>query len=194
MKKIFDEIPFSKDYNYDKLTDEETAELVKRLSLTKKGSKAYLAKAITKTVLQIVMLCVLIFSFIFFIDWSDSSDNLFYIIERTVLAVFVVGIGIWCCAEDVKFIRRYGKENETFLIAKGTVVKIREEHIKPDYWHDDGTKRLVTVAVSETEVLPEFDMSFYLTCFKKELSAGDSLVIISYPKRANIVSRYDYLL
>lgn len=60
MKKILDEIPFSKDYNYDKLTDEETAELVKRLSLTKKGSKAYLAKAITKTVLQIVMLCVLI--------------------------------------------------------------------------------------------------------------------------------------
>lgn len=194
MEKKYSEIPFSKDFNYDKLTNEETAELVKRLSLTKKSSKVSLTKAVINTALQIVILCVLIFTYIFIIDWNDNSDSLFYVVARTIYSVVIVCAGIWYFAGDINFFRQYSKENEMFLIAKGTIVKIRAEHIKPDNLHDDGIMHLVTVAVSETEVLPEFDISFYITYFKKELSVGDSLVIISYPKRLDPVSRYVFLL
>ena len=65
-------------------------------------------------------------------------------------------------------------------------------HVVPDYLHYDGTKIMMTVAVSENEVLPDLDITNYKNIYK-EMVIGDDIIILSFPQHNEYWERYRVL-
>ena len=91
--------------------------------------------------------------------------------------------------QGIFFWKKENQKSYKFLIAKGKIVKINDEKVKPDNpWHPDGIKTTVTVAVSENEKLPDFDVTVftYEQGYRELLAVGESIVVLSFP------ATYDY--
>ncbi len=191
---LLDEVPFSKDYNVDSLTDWETQEILDAVNSWDKDHKKRIIHIAVWTILLAIFLGFILWNLIFTVDWrtvlsSDFSFRNSWYEQRLFYNI------VFLCAAIVFGIKTFFlwkkelRNSYKFLIAKGKIVKINDEKVKPDeIWHRDGIKTTVTVAVSENEKLPDFDVTIftYEQGYRELLAVGESIVVLSFP------AAYDY--
>lgn len=191
-KKIYDEVPFSRDYNYDKLTTDEANRVIKTLDGQKQHDKKYTAETVVKFTLLSVLCVLSLYILIFVFDWSEITniyDNINLILYagfKIFLSVLFISIFI----KEIIIAAKSKKESNRFLIAKGNIVSVNETNIKPDFFHDDGIKVDLTVSVSDNETLPPFDITLYRNLCEY-IVIGDPIIIIYFPKGPYYIYLYE---
>lgn len=195
MGKFYDEVPFSKNYNFDELTGKEASWVMKNLNARMKMNRVDVLWGGVWAIV-FVLGAVLMAWFVIYETRAHGPDDEYrdlpgLIIHGVYYLVAFVGfalIGIGIFKASVK----NRKVDDDILIAKGKIAGFKEVHVVPDdLWHRDGIKVLMTVCVSENEVLPDFDFTCYINLYK-QMRAGDDIVIISFPRHDDPMFRYSF--
>ena len=190
-KNLYNEVPFSIDYNYDKLTSSEASEVF--LTINNMKNRNFVG-TVVKYILLLIIPVIGIYLTIFAVDWteilsySDYSGKLKVILNIIfIMFIDILGVSLW--VREIIFNVKFRKIYNKFLIAKGNIIDVQKTDIQPDYFHPDGVKALLTVAISDSEALPPFDISLHQY---DDVVIGDSIIIISFPKISARVYAYLY--
>ena len=183
-KRLYDEIPFSRDYNYDKITNNEASEVFLAINEKRQDDHKYIAGVVVKCTLLLIVCSLSIYVTIFVLDWNEIIERFSdipnsWVIYRKIFSIFLNVLLVSFCAKEIIFWVKFRNIHRKFLIAKGDIVDIQKNNIKPDVFHPNGVKALLTVAVSDEEKLPPFDISLHPY---DNVIIGDSIIIIYFPK------------
>ena len=190
-KKLYDEVPFSKDYNYDELTESEASEIFLTIKEKKRRDRKFAAGEIVKFTVLLMVCIMSICITIFVLDWRELAmaagtlKLILFIAYRLFINIMVISL---CAHEITDSIRFRRVINSRFLIAKGTIADIQKEDVDPDFFHPDGIKALLTVAVSDKEKLSPFDISLHSY---DDVVIGDRIVIIYFPNELMRIYLYE---
>lgn len=191
-KILYDEVPFSRDYNYDKLTNSEASQVLNIINGDRRHNYKYIVGTVVKYTLLLLVSFIGIYITIFVIDWKEifsSSVSLKVILEK-IFTMFIHILIVSFCVKELIFGVKFRKVYNKFLIAKGNVADVQKINVKPDDFHPNGIKVLLTVAVSDSEALPPFDISLRPY---DDVIIGDSIIIISFPGAPARTPFYSYL-
>lgn len=194
MKKIlYDEVPFSRDYNYDKLTNSEASEVFLTINEKKQDDYKYIAGTVVKCTLLFIVCSLSIYVTIFVLDWHNiieqfSTPPYSRVVYQKIFSVFINFTTLSFCIKEIKFWIKFRTVHRKFLIAKGNIADVQKNNIRPDVFHPDGVKALLTVAVSDSEALPPLDVSLYRY---DDVIIGDSIIIIYFPKEPIHIYLYE---
>lgn len=187
--QLYDEVPFTKDYNNDRLTDRETTSVLDALQQEERLAKDMAVDSIFYSIFMIIMVLLIGYSLIFAIDWHEElfaqSAHKLHSAGRILLYLIAYGNVMYQTVKSAVHWKTYKRYPISFLTAKGTVIELKEEKQKPDLCHPDGIKYLMTIAVSDTEKISDFDVTFKQAAIHDgSMTVGDPIVIILYPSKS----------
>ena len=186
-KRLYDEVPFSRDYNYDKLTGREAGWALKVINGKKRDDYKCIVSIVLKRTLLLIVCFLCIYVTIFVLDLRETTEHFSnplgsWVISRKNFSIFVNVTTAVFCVKEIVFWIKFRNVHRRFLIAKGNIANVRETNVEPDVFHNDGVKVTLTVAVSDNEALPPLDIT-YFRHFCDDIVIGDPIIVIYFPKQ-----------
>lgn len=195
MKKFYDEVPFSKDYNYESLTTKEITWVMRYINKRDKIVKKSVVNAVLAAVAVVAIAVLVILNTVFVIDWRTIADMDYTVwpIGNHIISICLIIYIAFCFIKIAADTKKKKDKDETVLIAKGKIAGFKELHVVPDKWHSEGIKVMMTVSVSENDALPDFDITYPYRILYKEMVVGDDIIVLSFPQRSFVQGRYRFL-